>query len=203
MLPILASVFVISLTGILMPGPMLTVTIAKSYKSPWAGTKVSLGHAIIEIPMILLIYFGFGQFFQNTVVQIVLSLAGGLMIIWIGIGMFRARHEALEKGSNLSVSAPVAGIITSGLNPYFFLWWATIGSMMLMKFREYGLIGLLAFTVTHLACDTGWFTLISVLIYRTQKLWGKKVQEGIFIGCSIALFGFGIWFFVSGIRLMV
>jgi threonine/homoserine/homoserine lactone efflux protein len=197
---LLAGVFVISLSGILMPGPMFTDTIARSYHRPWAGTLVALGHGIIEIPMILLIWFGFGQFFQNHIVQTVLSLAGGLMILWLGIGLFRARHEAMESGGNSTVSAPLAGIITSGLNPYFFLWWATVGSMLLMTFREYGLPGLTAFTVTHLACDTAWFSLISVLIYRTQKLWGKRVQEGIFIGCSIALFGFGIWYLVSGIR---
>ena len=50
MLPILLSVIVISFSGVMMPGPMTAVTLAKSYKSPWAGVWISLGHAVIEVP---------------------------------------------------------------------------------------------------------------------------------------------------------
>ena len=90
MLPILLSVFAISFAGAIVPGPILAVTLAKSYKSPWTGFQIALGHATIEIPLILLIYFGFSQFFQNNLVQLVLSTLGGGLIIWLGINMLRA-----------------------------------------------------------------------------------------------------------------
>ena len=95
MLPLLLSAVVISLSGVMMPGPMFAVTLAKSYRSPWAGTQISLGHAVIEVPLILLIYFGFARFFENNTVQLVLSILGGAMIIWMGIAMFRARAEVV------------------------------------------------------------------------------------------------------------
>ncbi len=98
MLTILFSVVVISFSGVMMPGPMFAVTLAKSFKSPWAGTQISLGHAVIEVPLILLIYFGFAQFFQNSIVHFVLSVLGGGMILWLGISMFRARAEVVQKG---------------------------------------------------------------------------------------------------------
>ena len=91
MLAIILSVIVISLSGVMMPGPMFAVAVAKSYNSPWAGTKMSLGHAVIEVPIILLIYYGFARFFQHNAVQIVLSLIGGMVIIWLGINMFHGR----------------------------------------------------------------------------------------------------------------
>lgn len=203
MLPILASVVVISLSGVMMPGPMFAVTVAKSYRSPWAGAKISIGHAVIEVPLILLIYFGFAQFFQNTTVQVVLSILGGGMIIWLGVSMFRARTEVVQSGKDLPYGAITAGILTSGLNPFFLLWWATVGSMLIMKFLDFGTTGIIAFTVTHWACDLVWLTIVSVLVYKTQALWGRKVQEGIFIICSLALVGFGGWFLVSGIMLVV
>ena len=203
MLPILASVFVISLSGVMMPGPMFAVTVAKSYRSPWAGTQIAIGHVIIEIPLILLIYFGFAQFFQNTTVQLVLSLLGGGMIIWLGIIMFRARAEVVQRGSDLPYNAFVAGILTSGLNPYFLLWWATAGSMLVMNFLDFGTTGLIVFILVHWLCDLIWLSLVSLLVHRTQTLWGRKVQEGIFIICSLLLIGFGGWFLVSGIRLVV
>ena len=46
---ILLSIVGISFSGVMMPGPMFAVTMAKGYKSPWAGTQISLGHAVIEV----------------------------------------------------------------------------------------------------------------------------------------------------------
>ncbi len=203
MLPILLSVIIISFSGVMAPGPMFAVTLAKSYKSPLAGTQIALGHAVIEVPLILLIYFGFARFFENSTVQLVLSLVGGGMIIWMGIGMFRARAEVVQKGKDLPYNAFTAGILTSVFNPFFLLWWATIGSMLVMKFLDFGITGLVIFIVAHWLCDLVWLSLISMLIYRTHTLWGLKFQEWVFIACSLLLVGFGGWFMISGVRLVV
>jgi len=203
MLPILLSVVVISLSGVMMPGPMFAVTLAKSCKSPWAGAQISLGHAVIEVPLMLLIYFGFAQFFQNTIVQITLGVVGGGMIIWLGIGMFRARAQVVKEGKDLPYNAFTAGILTSGLNPFFLLWWATVGSLLIMKFLNFGVTGLALFIVVHWLCDLVWLSLVSVTVYKTHSLWGRKLQEGLFIVCSLLLVGFGGWFLVSGIQLLV
>ncbi|MFC2016412.1 LysE family transporter [Chloroflexota bacterium] len=203
MLPILLSVVVISLSGVMMPGPMFAMTLAKSYRTPWAGAQIAIGHAVIEVPLILFIYFGFARFFESDVVQLVLSMVGGAMIIWLGIAMFRARVEVVHGGKDLPYNAFVAGILTSGLNPFFLLWWATIGSMLIMRFLNFGTMGLSVFIVVHWLCDLGWLSLVSVLIYRTQKLWGRKFQQGLFITCSLLLIGFGAWFLMSGIRMVV
>jgi len=200
MLPILLSVVTISLSGVMMPGPMFAVTLAKSYRSPWAGAQISLGHAVIEVPLILLIYFGFAQFFENNIVQLVLSILGGGMIIWLGINMFRAKARVIETGKDLPYNAFTAGILTSGFNPFFLLWWATIGSLLIMKFLDFGTTGVIVFILVHWSCDLIWLSLVSVLIYRTKSLWGKKFQEGLFITCSLLLVGFGGWFMASGIQ---
>lgn len=203
MLPLLLSVVVISFSGVMMPGPVFAVTLAKSYQSPFAGTKVALGHAVVEVPLILLIYFGFAQFFQNVTVQLVLSILGGGMIIWLGISMFRVRTEVVRKGKDVSYGAITAGILTSGLNPFFLLWWATIGSMLIMRIIEFGTTGLILFIIVHWLCDLIWLSLVSNVVYRTHTLWGQRLQEWIFIACSLLLVGFGVWFLVSGIQLVI
>jgi len=203
MLPILLSVVVISLSGVMMPGLMFGITLAKSLKSPWAGAQIALGHAVIEIPLILLIYFGFARFSQNDVVQLVLSILGGGMIIALGIGMFRARAELVQKGKDLPHSAFVAGILTSVLNPFFWLWWATIGTMLVMKFLDFGAMWLVVFIVVHWLCDLVWLSFVSNVVYRTHSLWGRKVQEGLFIAGSLLLAGFGSWYIVTGIQKVV
>ena len=203
MLPILLSVIVISFSGVMMPGPMFAVTVAKSYRSPLTGAQVSLGHAVIEVPLILLIYFGFAQFFESSMVQLVLSILGGAMIIWLGIAMFRARAEVVRGGKDLPYNALIAGILTSGFNPFFLLWWATIGSMLIMRFLDFGIIGLIVFIIVHWLCDLVWLSLVSIMVYKTHSLWGRKLQEGIFITCGLLLVGFGLWFLISGIQLAV
>jgi len=179
---------------------MFAVTLAKSYRTPWAGAQIALGHAVIEVPLILLIYFGFAQFFQHNITQLVLSILGGGMIIWLGLAMFRARTEVVQQGKDLRYNAFVAGIITSGLNPFFLLWWATVGSMLIMKFLDFGATGLIVFIIVHWLCDLVWLSLVSTIVYRTHSLWGLKFQEWLFIGCSLLLAGFGSWYLISGIR---
>jgi threonine/homoserine/homoserine lactone efflux protein len=177
--------------------------VAKSYRSPWAGSKISIGHAIIEVPIILVIYFGFARFFQHQTVQIVLSLLGGGMLIWMGIGMFRAREEVIQRGKDLKYGATTAGVVMSAINPFFLLWWATAGSMLVMKFMEFGPIGLPVFIMTHWLCDFVWLSIVSLLIYRTKALWGKRFQEWVFVVCSLLLVGFGGWFLYSGIQKII
>jgi len=179
---------------------MFAVTLTKSYKSPWAGTQISLGHAVIEVPLILLIYFGAAQFFQNIMVQLVLSVAGGGMIIWMGAGLFRARRELVRKGRDTTYNAFVAGILMSGLNPFFLVWWVTVGSLLLMNFLDaVGTWGLPFFIVVHWLCDLVWLSLVSFTVFRTHSFWGQRLQEWVFIVLSLALLYFGVWFIVKGI----
>ena len=203
MIPVLLSVVAISFSGVMMPGPMFAVTLAKSYRSPWAGVWIALGHAVIEVPLILLIYFGFARFFENSVVQLVLSILGGGMIIWLGVSIFRARAKVVRQGKDLPYNAFLAGIIASGFNPFFLLWWATIGGMLIMRIFEFITSGLIIFIVVHWLCDLVWLTLLSNVIYRTHSFWGQRLQEWLFIACSLLLVGFGLWFFISGIQLVI
>ena len=203
MLLFLLSVVAISLSGVMMPGPVFAVTIAKSYKSQFAGIQIALGHALVEIPLMLLIYFGFARFFRQELVQIILSLLGGAMLIWLGIGMFRAKTRVIEIGKDLPYNSVVAGIITSAFNPFFILWWATVGSKLIMDSLDFGVTGFALFIPTHWLCDLVWLSFVSILVHRTQSLWGRKLQQGLFIACSLLLIGFGVWFLISGIQLMV
>jgi threonine/homoserine/homoserine lactone efflux protein len=200
MLAALGTVIVTSLSGVMMPGPMFTVTLAKSLKSPWAGVLVSLGHAVVEVPLILLVYFGLANFFQNEILKLVLSVVGGSMIIWMGYDLFRARRRLSREGKETSYNAFMAGILMSGLNPFFLLWWVTVGSLLLLNFRNaVGSWGLPFFIIVHWLCDLVWLSIVSLTIYRTHKFWGEKVQEWVFIILSLALLYFGGQFIVKGI----
>jgi len=89
---------------------MFAVTVAKSYRSRGQVFNFT-GHAVVEVPIILLIYFGFSRFFENNIVQIVLSIVGGAMIIWMGIEMFRARREVVDKGKDLTYGGSLQALL--------------------------------------------------------------------------------------------
>ena len=200
MLAALGTVIITSLSGVMAPGPMFTMTLAKSLKSPWAGVYVSLGHAVIEVPLILLVYFGLAQFFENITVQLVLGVLGGGMIVWMGVSLFRARLVLAREGKDTTYNAFVAGILMSGLNPFFLVWWVTVGSLLLMNFLDaVGTWGLPFFIIVHWLCDLVWLSLVSFTVYRTHTFWGEKVQEWVFIVLSLALLYFGGQFIVKGI----
>jgi threonine/homoserine/homoserine lactone efflux protein len=193
----------VSFSGVVAPGPFFAVTLAKSYRSPWAGTLMALGHAAIEVPLILLIYFGFSHIFQNEKVQIVLSLAGGAMILWMGISMFLDRAKVVREGKDLPYPTVVAGIFMTAVNPFFLLWWATAGSLLVMKFLDYGAGGLLLLIVAHWMCDLIWLSFVSMLINKTHHYLDKRFQEWLFIAASLFLVFFGFRFIISGIQTIV
>ncbi len=200
MLAALGTVIVTSLSGVMMPGPMFAVTIAKSLKSPWAGVLVSLGHAVIEVPLILLVYFGLANFFENEILKLVLSVVGGGMIIWMGYDMFRARRKLAREGKDTSYNAFVAGIAMSGLNAFFIVWWLTVGSLLILNFVEaVGVWGIPLFILVHWLCDLVWLSFVSFTIFKTHRFWAQKYQESIFILLSIFLAYFGAQFIIKGI----
>ncbi len=202
MFPFLSSVALVSISGVMMPGPAFAVTVARSYRSQFVGLKIALGHAIVEVPLMLLIYFGFGRFFEREPVQITLYLVGGAILVWMGINMFRKRGSVVERDREVHHRSVIAGVATSLLNPLFFLWWAAVGSMLIMKSLTFGFIGFALLIIVHLLCDFGWLAFVSVLVYRTKSLWGGKVQAGLLTACSVLLIGFGGWFLSSGLRLV-
>jgi len=105
-------VAVISLSEVMMPGLMFGVTIAKSLKSLWGSAQISLGHAVIKAPLILLIYFGIARLFQNAILEVILSVIGGSLIIWLGISMFCTQVKLVQRGEDSPDYAFVAGVLT-------------------------------------------------------------------------------------------
>ena len=194
----LLSVIAISLSGVMMPGPVTAVTVTKGYKDKNAGALIALGHGIIEFPLIAAIYLGFGQFFTSPVAKTAIGLVGGLMLIYTGLLMFNAMRKGYGS-KDLPYTPLVAGILTTAANPYFFLWWATVGAALVIGASAFGSIGLLLFALSHWLCDLIWGLFVSVTVFKSKGLWGKKAQYAVFGGCAIILVGFGAWFILSAV----
>jgi threonine/homoserine/homoserine lactone efflux protein len=199
----LGSVIFLSASGVMMPGPVTAVTVAKGSQRKWAGALVAIGHGIIEIPLILLIYFGLASYLKLTGVQIGVGLAGGLMLLWMAWGMFRTRPIVLDEKKDTPHSSIVAGLATTAASPYFFLWWATVGAALLVSARTFGKTGIIAFGAVHWSFDLVWLFLLSWVVFKSKRLWTPKVTSVVFGICAAVLAGFGVWFIYSGISLAI
>jgi threonine/homoserine/homoserine lactone efflux protein len=187
----------VSLTGVMLPGPMTAATIAKGYNNKHAGAWITAGHAVIEIPLIAVIYFGFGHFISSPQVAKVIYLVGGLMLLYLGFRMFRATHEAPGAVSGLPASSLVTGIVVTGTNPAFYIWWATAGAVLVTGATRFGLAGVILFTLVHLPCDLAWSEFLSVGTFESRRWWTQKIQRIVFSVCAFILAGFGVWFCFS------
>ncbi|GAH79299.1 unnamed protein product, partial [marine sediment metagenome] len=144
-------------------------------------------------------YFGFANFLKLTQLQIFIGVAGGAILIYMGMDMIRSRKAMVEEGKDLPYGSFVGGIITTAVNPYFLLWWASVGAALIVKSMAFGLMGFVLFTVIHWLCDFAWLSGISLVIHRLHHLWSKRVHRAIFSLCGLLMIGFGVWFIGSAV----
>ena len=132
-----AASFWVGVSGAMVPGPMLTVTISDSLKrGSRAGPLVVLGHIIAETALIILLVLGLGWIIGSQWMTMIIGGVGGVMLIYIGYSSARSPvpeeipgdGEPIEKRGSI-----LSGIITSVTNPYFYLWWATVGWAFMLK----------------------------------------------------------------------
>jgi threonine/homoserine/homoserine lactone efflux protein len=187
----------ISLTGVMLPGPLTAATIAKGYRDKHAGAWITAGHAVIEIPLIAAIYFGFGRLINSPRIETGIYLVGGLMLLYLSFRMFRATGKALGAMGGLPASPLITGIVITGTNPGFYAWWVTTGIVLVAGAAKFGLVGVILFAFVHLPCDLGWSEFLSVSTFKSRRWWTQKVQKIVFSVCASLLAGFGIWFCVS------
>ena len=189
---------VISLSGVMTPGPVFAAAIAKGYKDQNAGIKIALGHGLVEFPLMALIILSLGYIFQNTAVKLGIGLAGGFLLIFLGIMMVRSRKEiAGGKKDYIPYNSITTGVLTTSANPYFFLWWATVGALLISNAQEFGAIVVVAFAIVHWTCDLAWYSFTSFAVFKTKHLWTPLVHELVFGACGALMIIFGIYFMLG------
>jgi len=196
--------FTLALSGALMPGPLLTVTIAESARIGFkAGPLLITGHALLELLLVIAIVHGLGPFLKSPPVMGVISLLGGGMLLWMGVDMARnsgglsLNRQATENKGKRAPHPLLVGVLASLSNPYWTLWWATIGLGYLVTAMKYGTKGVIVFFLGHIAADYAWYMLVSFGISRGKRLLKDRIYQIMIRICGIFLIGFGAWFLFS------
>jgi threonine/homoserine/homoserine lactone efflux protein len=200
----LAQVFIISITGALQPGPVTATTITMGTRNRWAGTLLAVGHGIIEFPLMVVIVLGVGRYFEMPKIQIAIGLAGGVFLILMGIQSLLSLKAGTNVESKSLGSRPVlAGIILSAGNPYFLIWWATVGLALATQATKWGVWAFALFALTHWSVDLIWLQILSWASFKGSVLLGPRRLRVVLIFCSAALFGFGLFFIYNACNALI
>jgi threonine/homoserine/homoserine lactone efflux protein len=208
--------FVMALSGALMPGPLFTYTVARTLRAPRAGWLVGVlviaGHAALEGVLLLGLVLGVMEFLRAPLAMKIIGVVGAVLLLYMGIGLIRetirnrgmelTRKEAAPRPGKSLMSRlhPVAaGALVSMSNPYWWVWWVTIGTAFLLRFdislRTWP--ALLAFFIGHELGDLGWYTVVSTAL----SLGRRRIRRGaltVLLGiCGAAIIGFGIYLGIS------
>jgi len=187
--------FLIGLTGALAPGPTLVATINASLAGNWtAGLKVSLGHIVIETAIFLLIILGLASIASPYTTAI--AVIGGIALIVFGImTISSSRNASISAAPAQAGTNPyMAGLLTSAANPYFWIWWLSVGGALLIASLAGGLLFAVVFMIGHWTADTSWYVFVSTGVSKGRTILSESTYHRIMAVCGAFLMLFGLYY---------
>jgi len=198
-------IILVSVSGVFSPGPLLFANLALSkYGGFWSGIKIAIGHTIIELPVIILLSLPFVVFspviMTFSIMKIISFIAGVFLIVFAilyVVRIIRANDSPHSAINSPRIENPyLAGIMFTSLNPFFIVWWTTIGVKLISD--SISLLGYpagVAFLFfVHIWMDYAWLGLSSYLASRGFKIIRSEYHKSITMLLTVPLFYYGIYF---------
>ncbi len=206
---IFATSLLVGYSGALMPGPLLTVTVSESARRGFRmGPLLVAGHGVAEVLLLVALALGLSRLLDLGVVRGAIALLGGLVLLWMGYGIIRAvwRREVSISGKLVGSSAPavaanrhlLTGALVSVSNPYWIIWWATVGASYVAWSLASGPLGLISFYAGHILSDLTWYSLIAGVVAGGGRLLNDTAYRTVLGVCGTFLLALGLYFLVSG-----
>jgi threonine/homoserine/homoserine lactone efflux protein len=200
----------VGFSGALMPGPLLTVVISGSARRGfWEGPALVLGHAVAEFLIVAALAAGLSRLLKRNLVAGLIGLLGGAFLLWMGFGIVRSAwwgtvslEQATGAEAGLQLGPVITGIVVSISNPYWVLWWATVGASYVALSLGRGPLGLGSFYFGHILSDLSWYSLVALLIAKGKTLLSQPIYRLILLGCGLFLIALSIYFVYSGIKFL-
>ena len=156
-----------------------------------------------DVSLALACFFGIGAIMQaSDILQMVILLAGSLIVIWIGIGLLRA-HDTMDTSTKVDV--PILKVISTACVVTWFNPQALIdGSMMLGAFHATLPADQSTKFIIGVACASCcWFFGISTILSLFSARFTDKILRVINVVCGCVIIFYGIKLFVNFVQLLM
>ena len=199
--------FVVALSGVLLPGPLLAYVTMKTLSSDArTGTFAAIGHVIVELGILSLVALGLGYLIERRGFQTVVGVVGGVLLLAFGaFNLSRVgKTKELRSSVGLKHHPIIGGVLFSTIfNPSVVIWWATIGVAMLMEaYLTAALVGVIFWVAGHFLADLSWFSFVSYSVAKGKLLIGAKGYKALLILCGCVLLVFGALFLYKFVPLL-
>ena len=195
-------VILVSTSGVLSPGPLFFINILYGSKyGSFVGLKIASGHAIVEFPLIVALSYGLYSFSYtlhvSDVIFKVIGLIGGIFLLLFSIlqiiSILKDKSTNSQAITNLkfNIKNPIlAGFIFTILNPFFLVWWLTIGSKLISdSVINFGIVeGISIIFFSHIWMDYFWLWFTSFMINKGKSIIKEKVYR-VFVFAISAILG--------------
>lgn len=201
---------IVAFSGALMPGPMLTLVIASvAQKGFWTSVFIVIGHSILELLIVISFYLGVLKYLDNPLVIKIISIVGGAFLIYMAVSIIvsiarkkikldlDAKSIAKNLGTKNTFIITGKGILISLSNPYWYVWWLTIGATFMVKSVQHSFGGVAFFYTGHILADFIWYLFVGFLVSTGRRFFNQKIYIGILIVCSLFLLYLGVRFIVD------
>jgi threonine/homoserine/homoserine lactone efflux protein len=194
-----------------MPGPLLTLTIQKSATAGLrGGFFATLGHAVAEMVAVVAFVLGLASLASSPGVMAAVATGGGVILLYMGWGMIA---QALRSPSLSRLQNPgevpgtvypwwkvcLSGALVSVANPYWLLWWATVGTTYLFAWGGGRPLPVAAFYLGHIWADFAWFMTVSAAVTFGRRIIADRLYSGLLIVLGGALMLLALYFVYSGL----
>ncbi len=200
-----ATVIILSASGALAPGPLFFVTVSHGIKSGTkSGVLFSIAHSLIEFSLVMLLALGLLSVANVPAVRLAVGVAGGVALIVFGAmqirGSFSYKPEETKTGQSATRNLFLIGLALTGLNPYFIVWWLTVGANLIFISLEFaGLAGVVFMFVCHVWVDYAWLILVSGFAKRSSKILRFRWYRILMAIFGLVLIYFGLTFLIDSL----
>ena len=196
-------VIIISASGVMSPGPLFAANITYGLKQGTkAGIKIAIGHSLVELPLVILLGIGIFSLEIFPEFKIIISILGAITLFVFAFMQIKSTLKKNEKSETKLKQGPIiTGVLLSALNPFFIIWWLTIGLKLISDAMAiWAFVGILIVFVLHVWMDFVWLGSTAFLISKSKKIISNTNYKIIMLALSAILIYFGITFLTDVIN---
>jgi len=193
-------VIIISASGVMSPGPLFAANITYGLREGFrSGIKIAIGHSIVELPLVILLGIGVFSLEIFPEFRVIISIFGAITLFgFAGIQI----KSIFKKNTNISTKPKhgpiITGILFSALNPFFIIWWLTIGFKLISDaMLIWAFAGILIVFVLHIWMDFVWLGMVAFFASKSVKIISNRNYKIMIVGLSLVLIYFGIMFLIE------